>query len=134
VAVKFGFKELPGRDEGYLRPRVPVVVEGYARAPLACLLDTGTLHNRFGRHVAEDLSIDLTGGERGRIGVGGLITEGIAVPVVLRLGDAVWQAPVWFCNPWPFEFQVLGQEGFFRFFRVEIRAATYTVECTFEPA
>ncbi len=30
-----------------------------------------------------------------------------------------------FCGPWPFPFQLLGQEGFFRFFTVTFRAANY---------
>jgi len=33
-----------------------------------------------------------------------------------------------FCNPWPFGFQLLGQEGFFRFFAVTLRAASFEIE------
>jgi hypothetical protein len=45
--MRFPFKELPGTSGDYLRPAVPVTVEGIARAPQLCLLDTGALHNRF---------------------------------------------------------------------------------------
>ena len=46
----------------------------------------------------------------------------------LRLGDVTWEAPVAFCDPWPFDFQVLGQLGFLRWFRVVIDAADETFE------
>lgn len=61
AAVKFPFKELPGGSRDYLRPAVPVIVEGMERAPQLCLLDNGALHNRFGAWVAEAAGIDLEG-------------------------------------------------------------------------
>lgn len=42
----------------------------------------------------------------------------MTAPVPLRLGAWGWTAPVSFCEARPFDFQVLGQEGFLRFFRV----------------
>ncbi|MPZ86664.1 MAG: hypothetical protein GEU81_01060 [Nitriliruptorales bacterium] len=100
--------------------------------PQTCLVDSGALHNRFGRVLADVAGIDLSDGERERFGVGGFLTEAATVPVRLQLGEAVWQAPVSFCDPWPLDFQILGQEGFLRFFRTTLCAAEGWVECTFE--
>ena len=45
-----------------------------------------------------------------------------------------YDAPVTFCDPWPFPFNVLGQEGFLRYFRVTLCAADYWLEVEPEPA
>ncbi|MGH8898661.1 MAG: hypothetical protein ACRDZ4_16995 [Egibacteraceae bacterium] len=111
---------------GVPRPFVPVTLEGLSDTAFLCLLDSGSLRNRFGRWVAEAVGVDLTDGTESRLGLGGFQTTAVTVPVELRLGDAVWQAPVSFCDPWPLGFQILGQEGFFRFFRVAFRAAAYS--------
>lgn len=46
----------------------------------------------------------------------------------VQLGDFIWEAPVSFCDPWPFDFQLLGHPGFLRWFRVVIDAADETLE------
>lgn len=130
--MRFPFVELPGADGGYLRPVVNVLVDGLPDAPLACLLDSGALHNRFGRWVAEMAGIDLAEAEGSEIGLGGFATTALTVPVELRIDSITWRVPVSFCEPWPLGFQILGQEGFFRWFRVLIRAAVYTVELELE--
>lgn len=126
--MRFPFKELPGTSRDYLRPAVPVIVEGISRAPQLCLLDTGALHNRFGAWVADAAGIDLGAAATERFAVGGFVTSARSAPVELKVGDVTWDAPVWFCDPWPLAFHLLGQEGFFRWFEVRIRAATYEVE------
>lgn len=128
--MKFPFKELPGAARDYLRPVVPVTVEGISRAPQLCLLDTGALHNRFGAWVADAAGIDLTRAEEVRLAVGGFATVARREQVQLTLGKVTWQAPVWFCDPWPLAFHLLGQEGFFRWFNVGVRAALYEIEIT----
>lgn len=128
--MKFLFKELPGSSHDYLRPVVPVVLEGLVRAPQPCLLDTGALHNRFGAWVAEEAGIDLAGADNARIAVGGFVCSARAAVVQLGLGDMQWETEVWFCDPWPLGFHLLGQEGFFRWFEVTLRAAVYEVEIT----
>jgi len=128
--MRFPYKELPGEDRDYLRPVVPVVVEGIAQAPQLCLLDTGSLHNRFGAWVGEAAGVDLGEAEEERLGVGGLVTTARMARVQLTLGETVWEAPVWFCDPWPLAFHLLGQEGFFRWFDVRFRAASYEIEIT----
>lgn len=128
--MKFPFKELPGTTTDYLRPTVPVTVEGIPRAPQLCLLDTGALHNRFGAWVAEAAGIDISESEEQRVAVGGFVSIARQAFVRLTLGDATWEAPVWFCDPWPLAFHLLGQEGFFRWFNVRLRAARYEIDIT----
>jgi hypothetical protein len=131
--MRFPFKELPGTSGDYLRPVVPVTVEGMARAPQLCLLDTRALHNRFAAWVAEAAGIDLTDGDEERFAVGGFTALGRRAVVQLTLGDVTWETPVWFCDPWLLAFHLLGQEGFFRWFDVRLRAAVYEIEIALEP-
>ncbi|HET8526584.1 MAG TPA: hypothetical protein VFM81_08085 [Actinomycetota bacterium] len=126
--MRFPFKELPGTAGDYLRPAVPVTVEGMARAPQLCLLDAGALHNRFAAWVGEAAGIDLTGADEDRLAVGGFVALGRRAMVQLTVADTTWEAPVWFCDPWPLGFHLLGQEGFFRWFDVRLRAAIYEIE------
>ena len=46
----------------------------------------------------------------------------------LSVAGVRYEAPVAFCEPWPFSFNLLGQEGFLRFFRVTFCAAAYRLE------
>lgn len=126
--MRFPFKELPGRDRDYLRPVVPIAVEGLPRAPQLCLVDTGSLENRFALWVAQAAGIDLAGAPDEAIALGGFQTRARHATVQLAVGDTTWDAPVWFCDPWPLAFHLLGQEGFFKWFRVTIRAARYSIE------
>lgn len=126
--MRFDFKEVPGSLDERPRPLVPVVVEGSVRSPYFCLADTGSLENRFGAWVARWHGIDLTGAPEDTIGIGGFRSVGRTVPVRLSIGDFSWEAPVSFCDPWPLDFQLLGQQGFFRWFDVRIRAAQFTID------
>jgi hypothetical protein len=128
--VKYNFKELPGPSADHLRPAVPVVVEGMPRAPQLCLIDTGALHNRFARWVAEAAGIDLAGAEEQTIALGGFTMTASLATVPLRVAEHTWEAPVWFCEPWPLAFHLLGQEGFLRWFDVRLRAAVHELEIT----
>lgn len=126
--MRFDYRELPGSTAGYRRPVVPVTVEGLELAPQLCLLDTGALHNRFGAWVAEAAGIDLGESEAEKLAVGGFVSAARVARVQLTLGDRVWEAPVWFCEPWPLSFHLLGQEGFFQWFDVRLRAAQLSIE------
>jgi Aspartyl protease len=128
--MRFAFKELPGQPADYARLAVSVAIEGLPRAPVLCLLDTGALHNRFGAWVAQSAGIDLTGARERDLALGGFLSVARERVVALSLGDHTWEAPVWFCDPWPLGFQLLGQEGFFRWFDVRVRAAHYTIDIT----
>ena len=46
----------------------------------------------------------------------------------LTIAGHRYDAPVAFCDPWPFPFSLLGQEGFLRYFRVTPCAAEYWLE------
>lgn len=121
------FRGLPGRDEPIGRPVVDIHLPGVP-AGVACLLDTGTRENRFGQWVADLAGIDTADAEERLVGVGGHVTVGRTVEVDLRLGEYHWCAPVSFCDPWPWDFHLLGQEGFLRFFDVCISAAALRME------
>ncbi|CAN5850028.1 hypothetical protein BH20ACT7_BH20ACT7_10210 [soil metagenome] len=125
--MRLDFKELPGLPTDYLRPVAPVRVDGQ-HLLVAGLLDSGSLENRFGSWVAEALGLDLRDAESVDLAIGGVITHSRSIPVDLAIDGLVWRAPVSFCDPWPFGFHLLGQEGFFRFFHVSIRASSYHLD------
>jgi len=58
--------------------------------------------------------------------VTGLKTAGTLARVNLTVTDGTeefsWDAPVWFCDPWPHPFGLAGLEGFLHHFIVTIRA------------
>ena len=127
--MRFRFLELPG-DPLTVRPVVPIVVEGIEVAPQLCLVDSGALRNRFARWVADAAGIPLEDAVEDRVAVAGIVTTARVARVELALGAARFDAPVWFCEPWPFSFNLLGQEGFLRYFRVTISAAEEWLECS----
>ncbi len=101
---------------------------------LVALCDTGSLHNRFAAWVADDIGLDVRDIEPEAIGVGGQHLVARTVTVALRIGEVEWEAPVSFCEPWPWGYQLLGQEGFFRWFEVVVRAADRELELIQIPA
>lgn len=112
--MRYGFQALPGIG-GRARPIVDLVVEGLDLAPQACLLDTGASAVRMDRRVAELVGVELDGDERCEIVVAGLRTSGTAaqVELALRRGSErhAWSSTVYFCEPWPWAFGLLGLEG-----------------------
>ena len=132
--MRFDFLELPGGDSILLRPVVPVQVEGLEAAPQFCLVDTGSTQNRFAGWLAEATGIDLTDAPESEIAVGGGLTKARHARADLTIAGIRYDAPVTFCDPWPFAFHLLGQEGFLRFFRVEICAAQSWLEIEPEAA
>ena len=129
--MRFSLLQLPG--EFVPRPVVPLVVSGLRDVPLFSLIDSGALRNRFGSWVADAAGIVLDDAPAERLAVGGLITEGRMARVDLELGDTRFDAAVWFCDPWPFSFNLLGQAGFLRFFHLELCAAEGWLELIPEP-
>ena len=133
--MRFAFRRLPSASGGELTPRpvLDVWLEGLDLAPLGCLVDTGALRTRFSAELAEVAGIELGDGPRERLVLGGVVVEGEAARVTLRIGTGAeaiaWDAPVWFCDPWPFAFQLLGLEGFLRHFRVTVSGYEEWVEC-----
>lgn len=134
--MKFAFREIPDPGRGAVRPRpiVDVVVEGLEIAPQACLLDSGAQAIRMGLYVAELCGIDLEGAPTGKLAVGGLLVDAHMAEVRLGLADEqdvhVWDAPVWFCDPWTPAFGLLGLTGFFDQFEVLIASYEERLELT----
>jgi hypothetical protein len=121
--VRFEFLELPGEGSGTLvRPVVPVQVEDLEQAPQLCLVDSGSTANRFGAWLAEATGIDLRGAPETPLNVAGVATVAKHARADLTIAGLRYDAPVSFCDPWPFAFSLLGQEGFLRFFRVTLCA------------
>jgi hypothetical protein len=120
--LRFEFIDLPGARHRLTRPVVPVQVEDLEEAPQLCLVDTGSTTNRFGRWLAEATGIDLSQAPADELAVGGITTTAWHARVDLTVAGLRYDASVTFCEPWPFAFNLLGQEGFLRFFRVTICA------------
>lgn len=114
---------------------VDVVVDGVDIAPQACLLDSGATRIRFGTHVADICGLDLEGAPEHDVSVGGATLRARMAEVTLGIGDGSseyeWQAPAWFCDPWPASFGLLGLTGFFDHFEVLI--AAYQERLELEP-
>ncbi len=108
---------------GIPRPIVDVGVQGIPEVPIPCLIDTGSIHNRFGLWVARSAGINLRGVPVETVGIGGVSISCRTALVGLTINGSSWEAPVAFCDPWPWDFNLLGQEGFFRWFTVTIQAA-----------
>ena len=70
--------------------------------------------------------IELPGALTEDFFIGGFKTAGTLARVSLTLTDGAdefcWDAPVWFCDPWPLPFGLAGLEGFLHHFIVTIRA------------
>lgn len=126
--MRFEFLELPGVAGTLARPVVPVQVEDLEDAPQLCLIDTGATTNRFAAWLAEAAGIDLAGAPREHVVIGGVTTTAHHSRAELTVAGTRYDAPVTFCDPWPFAFNLLGQEGFLRVFRVTVCAKEYWLD------
>jgi hypothetical protein len=126
--MRFAFRELPAAAGGVLTPRpvVDIALEGLDAAPVGCLLDTGALRTRMSAELAPLAGIELSGALTEDFFIGGFKTAGALARVNLTVTDGAdefsWDAPVWFCEPWPHPFGLAGLEGFLHHFIVTIRA------------
>jgi hypothetical protein len=132
--VRYRFLELPGAPSTLPRPVVPVQFEDLEDTPLLCLVDTGATTNRFGLWLAEETGIDLRRAPQSTIAIAGMTTTARDARADLTVAGVRYSAPVTFCDPWPFAFNLLGQEGFLRFFRLALCAAEGWLELEPEPA
>jgi hypothetical protein len=126
--MRFAFRALPAAGGGSMTPRpvVDIALEGLADAPMECLLDTGALRTRMSVELAPLAGIELSGALTEEFDIAGLKTVGALARVNLRMADGTdefsWDAPVWFCDPWPHPFGLAGLEGFLYHFLVTICA------------
>jgi hypothetical protein len=126
--VKRLYAELPGDAATIARPVLDVVVEGMVEAPLRCIVDSGSIHTLMPAWVAAEIGIALDGAEERRLLVASAAAIARLATVQLTVGDHQWEAPVGFCDPWPYRWGLLGQVGFLRFFVVTFRAADWELE------
>ena len=112
--MKRAFQALPG-FAGRARPVVDVVVEGLELAPQALLVDTGATEIRMGEYVAALAGLELDDSAKAEVTVAGLRTTGWAVAVRLELRQGrqshAWSPTVYFHDPWPWAFGLLGLAG-----------------------
>jgi hypothetical protein len=126
--MRFQFRTLPAAGGGELTPRpvVDIALEGLLAAPLGCLLDTGALRTRMSAELAPLAGVELDDKLTEEFWVAGQKTVGTMARVRLTMTDGAdqfsWDAPVWFCDPWPHPFGLAGLEGFLHHFVVTIRA------------
>jgi hypothetical protein len=128
--LRFDFLELPS-EEGrgsLVCPVLPVQIEDLEEAPQLCLVDTGSTANRFGAWLAETTGVDLGGAPETTLQIAGVTTTARHARCDLTIAGRRYDAPVSFCDPWPFAFSLLGQEGFLRFFRVTLCAAEFWLD------
>jgi hypothetical protein len=126
--MRFVFRTLPAASGGALTPRpvVDIALEGLEAAPIECLLDTGALRTRMSAEFAPLAGIELPGDLTEEFYIGPVKTVGALVRVNLTVTDGTdefsWDAPVWFCDPWPHPFGLAGLEGFLHHFIVSLHA------------
>lgn len=126
--MRFPFRALPAASGGELTPRpvVDIALEGLLAAPMECLLDTGALRTRMSAELAPLAGIELDDTLTEEFFVAGIRTVGTLARVNLTVTDGTeefsWDAPVWFCEPWPHPFGLAGLEGFLQHFLVTICA------------
>lgn len=126
--MRFLFRALPAAGGGALTPRpvVDIALDGLPEAPVECLLDTGALRTRLSAELAPLAGIELDGALSEEFYVGVVKTIGALARIGLTVTDGTdefsWDAPVWFCDPWPHPFGLAGLEGFLHYFLVTISA------------
>jgi hypothetical protein len=126
--MRFAFRTLPAASGGALTPRpvVDIALEGLEAAPIECLLDTGALRTRMSAEIASLAGVELPSDLTEEFYITGVKTVGAMARVNLTVTDGTdefsWDAPVWFCDPWPHPFGLAGLEGFLHHFLVTIRA------------
>lgn len=108
---------------GPARPVADVGVDGLREAPVRCLLDTGSVHTLFSSWVAREAGLELKGAPERRLALGGRSLAARFATVRLYIDRHSWEAEVGFCDEWPWDHQVLGLGGFFRWFDVTISVA-----------
>ena len=137
--MRFAFRTLPSASGGALTPRpvVDIALEGLEIAPVTCLLDTGALRTRMSAEIAPLAGIELTDDLAEEFHIAGVKTAGRLARVTLTTTDGAdefsWDAPVWFCDPWPHPFGLAGLEGFLHHFLVTINAYGGYLEIEPEP-
>ena|SRR5258707_15523657 len=116
---------LPSQSESVSRPIINVQLVQLPEAPLACLVDSGAIQNRFPKDFADaaGIALDEPDDTCPPFWAAGTMHTGVIIRVQLRVALFEWEAPVCFVDDWPYDFGLLGDEGFFRWFHVCFHAA-----------
>lgn len=118
----FRFTPLPF-SAGQPLPLVPITLAGITE-PVVALVDTGAVRNRFDIDLAYEIGLDPSLGSTERFDIGGRRHFGYNFDAVdLELAGWPFQAPVCFVEDWNFSHQILGLQGFLRFFDCDVRAS-----------
>lgn len=122
------YTELPSSTGSEPRPILDLAVADVESVRVPCLLDSGALSTLLPRWVAEVVGVDLTNAADRALALGGDSTTAQFTTVALSAADLAWEAPVGFCDPWPYAWGLLGHHSFFRWFTVTFRAADHEFE------
>ncbi|HEX5267423.1 MAG TPA: aspartyl protease family protein [Acidimicrobiales bacterium] len=122
------YTELPEDAGDWPRTLLDVTVADLDEAVFPCLVDSGSLNTLLPRWIAEAAALDLAPAEARTLQVAGSVTEAALLPVSLSAAGHTWEAPVAFCDPWPYVWGLLGQLSFFRYFTVTFRATDFEFE------
>lgn len=135
MSFRFDFRELPSSGGKKLTPRpvVDVWLEGIEVGAWEALADTGAVRTCFSRDLAQAAGITPDDDGSETLAIAGAVVQGSPARVTLTLKsqdeEYAWDAPVWFCEPWPFSFQLVGLEGFFHHFDVHLSAYEGWLDC-----
>jgi hypothetical protein len=122
------YTELPDSAGGWPRPLLDLAVADVDDALFPCLVDSGSLNTLLPDWIADAAGVDLSSAEVRRLSVAGTVTEARFRPAGLSAAGHTWEAPLGFCDPWPYAWGLLGQLSFFRHFTVTFRAADFEFE------
>jgi Aspartyl protease len=114
------------------RPVIPVVVEDNDLLPYWCLIDTGALRNLMPLDLAHEAGVDLDEWPTETVSAGGRDYRAHHARCSLTVAGRTFEAPVSFCEGWLPSFGLLGQDGFLRYFRLEMSAAGEWFDLTWE--
>lgn len=124
------YSELPGAGRNTPRPLLEVILADVSSIRVPCLVDTGAVNSLLPRWSAEIVGLDLDATEQATLAVGGTTVSAAFAVTRLEVAGLVWEAPVGFCEPWPYAWGLLGHDSFFRWFTVTFRAADFEFEVT----
>ena len=119
------YTELPERTRSEPRPIIDIAVADAEAVQVPCLVDSGALNSLLPMWAAEVGGVDLSGAEARPIGLGGTTITATFTTVSLATVDLAWEAPIGFCDRWPYAWGLLGHHSFFRWFTVTFRAADH---------
>lgn len=119
---KFLVQAIPGRSpsRAVFRPVIPIrLLDGSHTIAYEALIDSGADYSIFHAEIGEALGLDIRSGERMTyVGIGGVRKNGFRHSVVLELAGNRCGCEVVFSYGLKMPYGILGQEAFFRRFKI----------------